>query len=171
MKEEQVNLRDIHDADAPKIQKWWSDDETLDLLMSNRVDRRGLSDAFDWIKECNDDNSQFLFGVCYKDSLVGFSRIMYVNNYGGNCMIGILIGDKTFRGCGIGTKSLQATLDFAFNELKMRTIKAEIREDNIASIELFGSVGFQCVGSYSTWQSNLTGEKFRVLSFDKTVKR
>ena len=46
------------------------------------------------------------------------------------------------RGMGLGFKALQLACDHAFHQMGVREIRAEIRADNAASIQIFTRAGF-----------------------------
>ena len=73
--------------------------------------------------------------------------------------IGILIHDEKDRKLGYATDALQLLCIYATNYLRLHQLYANIGEDNLASIHLFKSNGFELVGTKKDWRRTLDGWK------------
>lgn len=77
--------------------------------------------------------------------------------------IGILIHDEKDRKLGYATDALQLLCIYATNYLRLHQLYANISEDNLASIHLFKSNGFDMVGTKKDWRRTLDGWKNELL--------
>ena len=65
--------------------------------------------------------------------------------------IGIIIRDTAERGKGIGTEALGLLIDYAFRQLQLHQLYANIDMGNVASITLFTNFGFSLAGVKKDW--------------------
>jgi diamine N-acetyltransferase len=65
--------------------------------------------------------------------------------------IGILIKNEENRNSGIGTESLQLLVEYAFTQLNLHQLYANIDTENVISIALFTNLGFQYIGVKKQW--------------------
>ena len=73
--------------------------------------------------------------------------------------VGIIIKERQQRNKGAGTEALKLLMKYAFSILDLRQLYANVGEDNIASIHLFGNLGFELVGVKKDWIR--TGNSFK----------
>ncbi|WP_046758847.1 GNAT family N-acetyltransferase [Kordia jejudonensis] len=65
--------------------------------------------------------------------------------------VGLLIAKNEHRHKGYGKEALQLVCEYAFKHLHVHQLFANIGEDNLASIKLFESVGFEKIGVKRDW--------------------
>lgn len=65
--------------------------------------------------------------------------------------IGIVIAQPEQRGKGIGKEALQLLVTFAFQQLQLHQVYANIGIDNEISLKLFTTFGFQKIGVKKDW--------------------
>jgi diamine N-acetyltransferase len=68
--------------------------------------------------------------------------------------IGILIKNPENRHHGFGHQALKLLIDYSFEHLLLHQLFATIATSNQASISLFTTFGFQCVGIKKDWNFN-----------------
>lgn len=73
--------------------------------------------------------------------------------------IGILIKDTGNRNSGIGTETLDLLLRYAFKNLNLHQLFANIDSENEASLKLFTNFGFQQIGIKKEW--NFVNGKYK----------
>jgi diamine N-acetyltransferase len=91
------------------------------------------------ICESNDDNAIGLIDLFDFDPK---------NNRAG---IGILIKNRENRNQGIGTEALELLINYAFYNLNLNQLYANIDTQNIGSLKLFTNFGFQKIGIKKQW--------------------
>lgn len=77
--------------------------------------------------------------------------------------VGILIHDEKDRKLGYATDALELLCLYATNYLRLHQLYANISEDNLASIHLFKSNGFDLVGTKKDWRRTQDGWKNELL--------
>ena len=77
--------------------------------------------------------------------------------------VGILIHDEKDRKLGYASDSLKLLCSYATNYLRLHQLYTNISEDNLASIHLFKSNGFELVGTKKDWRRTLDGWKNELL--------
>ena len=137
-----------HDKD-PQIESQWTHNAEFMRLM-NLAPALPLSPAhlkkkYEAIeKKADEDKNLFYFTIrmCLDDRLVGYARIDWIEWTNGNGNVKLGIGDPSDRGHGFGTEALQLLLRYAFAELNLFRLSAEIPEYNPAALHLFQKLGF-----------------------------
>ena len=59
---------------------------------------------------------------------------------------GILIGDKSFHGCGVATEVLELIKHFGFNYVKLEQIHFPVVKEHTAAMRLYAKTKFTCLG-------------------------
>ena len=103
------------------------------------------------MKKCN-------FHISSKKHLGSFSLTGISTNMP---KIGKLLGDKNYRGKGLGYKSTKLLLFFAFNYLKFNNLYAKTRKDNTSNINLNKKLGFQIVK-----EEEINGKQFIIMKLE-----
>lgn len=65
--------------------------------------------------------------------------------------IGIIIHQENNRELGYGNEALSLVVDFAFTQLQLHQLYANIGINNVASLALFATFGFQKIGIKKDW--------------------
>ena len=82
--------------------------------------------------------------------------------------VGILIHDEKDRKLGYATDALQLLCSYATDYLRLHQLFANITSDNLASIQLFKSAGFELAGTKKDWRRTPDGWK-NELMFQKIL--
>jgi len=72
--------------------------------------------------------------------------------------IGIIIQNETNRNQGWGKEALDLLVNYSFQKLQLHQLYANIGADNVASLKLFTTFGFQEIGVKKEW--NLLNGKY-----------
>jgi len=71
-----------------------------------------------------------------------------INIYHQVAELGIVIGDKNFWGRGVATEVITKLIEYAFDNLNIQRISAEVEEKNIPMVKVFEKVGFEQDGIF-----------------------
>ncbi len=83
---------------------------------------------------------QFRFVIDFENTPIGFIDLFdYKTNSAG---VGVIIV-KNYRRRGFSKEALELLIDYATNTLKIEKLHCNIQKDNLASIKLFTSCGFE----------------------------
>jgi RimJ/RimL family protein N-acetyltransferase len=154
-----VRLRAIEDSDLdqiyaifsdPKVMRYWSTpplqtkDEAIELVHE--------------IQESNRSGAIMKWGVCLKptDKVIGTVTLFNLDLTQGRAEIGYAQA-QAYWGNGYTHEALQAVLAYAFDEMKLRRLEADVDPRNVASIKTVERLGFQREG-FLRERWNVSGE-------------
>lgn len=139
---ERIILREIEGDDLDLVVEWRNDSEILRWLFSylplSKTKQRK------WYERYVEDETEQIFVIEVKEEkvLVGTVELTNIDYKNQRAELGILIGDKSWRNKKIGGEALNLLIEFAFDEMNIRKIKAMVLEENVPAIKLYKSCGF-----------------------------
>lgn len=86
------------------------------------------------------------FTIYSDDTPIGFMGLSDINTTTGDAKIFILIGEDEYRGRGLGTESIKYLIDYAFNNLNLKSLRLDVKKINLPAINLYNKVGFKKTG-------------------------
>lgn len=99
-----------------------------------------------YLKKDND----IMFKVVLKEKqeqFIGAVAVYDIDREAKTCEFGRIVIDKELAGeKGVGTETVEAICGFAFSELGMKKIKAEVLKENVRAIAVYKKNGFVTVG-------------------------
>ena len=137
-----------HEKDAEVESKWTHDSDFMRMYEMDPA--RPLSAAMvkkqyeKLEKEIEEEKEMYYFTIRSKtdDRLIGKARVERIEWSNGNCFLRFGIGSPEDRRKGYGSQSLQMLLRFAFAELNMFRVSANVPEYNEAAVGLLKKFGF-----------------------------
>ena len=138
----QVYLRPITREDTDNIIGWRNSDEVRPYFLYQKPFTR--EGHLKWLEEMIDSHKGYQFIICLKenDRPVGSTYLRDYDSRHRKAEYGVFIGAKKDKGRGIGLESLELTLNFAFETLKLHKVFARALSDNLPSINSFLKGGF-----------------------------
>lgn len=105
-------------------------------------------DIENWISFHNNNPDEVLLVIEDLDAgrLIGHVGLYKIDRVAKKTEYGILIADDISRGRGYGTKATSLMVEYAFNELGMHKVTAEVLCENAPSIAMFKKCGFSVDG-------------------------
>lgn len=105
-------------------------------------------DIIKWIQFHNSNPNEKLFVIenKYTKALIGHAGLYKIDSVARKTEYGILIADDNSRGKGYGTKCTRTMVDYAFKELGMHKVTAEVLCENYPSLMMFKKCGFSIDG-------------------------
>lgn len=137
-----------HEKDPEVIARWSQDAEYLRLLSPQPAMPVSVALAkkqYEQIeKEIEESHNLYHFTIRMRldDRLVGFTRLYWIEWANGIANLQLGIGDAADRRRGYGTEALRLMLRFAFAELNLHRISAQVPEYNEGALRLFEKFGF-----------------------------
>ena len=138
-----------HENDPPVIAGWSHDPEYLRLTevrpiypLSAGLVQKQL-EALE--KELEESKNAYHFTIRARDDdrLLGLAAIRWIEWNNGIGWVRLGIGDRRERRQGYGTQALNLLLEYAFSELNLYRLSAEIIAYNQGAIRLFEKAGFR----------------------------
>ena len=135
IKGKKIYLRPIKENDINNGWLKWINDPELryNLFGVFPVSEKDLKNYFSTQKLPH----SVMFAICENKSKkyignIRLSKIDYINK---RCTYGRLIGDKNFRGKGVGTEALVLALKYGFENLGLNKIYTLVTAENLSSIK------------------------------------
>ncbi|NNE31385.1 MAG: GNAT family N-acetyltransferase [Winogradskyella sp.] len=95
---------------------------------------------------------QLRLAICnYEQKLLGLIDVFDFDIKNRKAGIGIIIKDESDRFKGYGKEALTILVNYCFKFLHLHQLYANISEDNLASLNLFESNGFEKIGLKKDW--------------------
>ncbi|ERJ12413.1 GNAT family N-acetyltransferase [Haloplasma contractile] len=136
--------------DCMLLAKWHNDPEIKHLINPNFHEGEPILLKADFFMNKENNNpylEQYNFFITVDDTFIGDINIVgnpdfLVKQDGNSVWLGITIGDKEFRGKGIGTVAMNYIEDFS-RELGFKRIELGVFEFNKRAIHLYKSLGYK----------------------------
>jgi diamine N-acetyltransferase len=96
---------------------------------------------------------QLRLAICKKDTFeaVGLIDLFDFDPRNQRAGVGIIIKNETDRNSGFGKEALGLVIDYAFQQLQLHQLFANIGTANTASLALFTTFGFEKIGIRKEW--------------------
>jgi diamine N-acetyltransferase len=96
---------------------------------------------------------QLRLAICKNNSeeAIGLIDLFDFDPRNNRAGIGIVIRNANHRGQGYGAESLELLIDYCFKQLNLHQVYATIGTDNVTSLQLFTTFGFQNCGVKKDW--------------------
>lgn len=96
---------------------------------------------------------QLRLAICINEnnSTIGLIDLFDFDPKNNRAGIGILIKNASDRSKGLGSEALDLLIRYAFQQLQLHQLYANIGEDNQASLHLFTKFGFEKIGIKKQW--------------------
>ena len=140
-----VILRALEQADLADTHRFVNDYETMRGALSGMLYPSSMEDEARWASgQSSYTHGEYQFAVETAESGIligrcGFYKIDWKNRWG---ELGILIGEKAFRGKGYGTDALTVLTGFGFRELNLHKQKVSVMDFNQAALRAYEKCGF-----------------------------
>ena len=145
---ERITLRWIEDTDQAALYNMFSDPEVMRYWSS--LPLRSKEEAKRLVAEIHEGFQHrrfFQWGIACKtdNQLIGTATLFYLDSNNLRAEIGYALVRPEW-GKGFMREALQALLGFAFHELNLQRIEADVDPRNLASAKLLRALGFQKEG-------------------------
>jgi RimJ/RimL family protein N-acetyltransferase len=140
----QFRLRPPRLEDAAPMADWFADTEVTAFLTM----RMGLSTETEqaWLRGTEENRDMIVWVIEHDRRLVGTTGIMQIDWANQHGTTGLLIGDKTVWGRGIGGEVMRVRADYAFMQHPFGKLKSGYLEGNEASRRAQLAAGYREVG-------------------------
>jgi len=114
---------------------------------------------------------QLRLAICKKETSVaiGLIDLFDFDPKNKRAGVGIIIQNETNRNTGIGKEALGLVIDYAFQQLQLHQLYANIGTGNSASLALFATFGFEKIGIKKDW--NFNGNSFNDEALFQLIKK
>ncbi len=155
LKTPNYTLRPFKKEDALLWQKWDIDPEIQMHMPEPKNEVQDIEEQYRYIQECTADEEGYYWTIetTNKDNesdkiAIGTVSLFEINFHHKNAQLGIVIGDKTYWGKGVATEVIREIVTYAFKELGISYIGAEVEEENIPMRKVLEKAGFEQDGFF-----------------------
>ena len=143
-----IYLRAIEINDASERYLEWLNDEEVTRGLASGVYPSTIEDLRKYIQQITSSKNAVMFAVCDKanDIHIGNIKLDNFDWVNRTCDLGLLLGDRSYWGKGIGTEVMRLTLSYAFGQLNIRKVLLAVYANNPGAINLYEKVGFKNEG-------------------------
>ena len=149
MKNIEINLNDLIlrtldlSEDLQNYLYWMSHPENNEYILSAKQSY-SLTDLQDFIESCNLSPNLLLLGIFDRKLHTHIGNIKYedIDLAKKTAVMGILIGEKNYRGRGIAKNVIKESAKWLNANLGLQTIFLGVDQNNSAAIKLYSEIGF-----------------------------
>ncbi len=137
-----MRLVPLGEAHAPRVISWRNAETNRRFFLSNNT--INLEEQIAWTQQLAGRIDDFTYAIESNSDAVGMLglyNIKYDPIQTGE--IGRILVDSRHRRHGIASVAINILLEFAFHEIMLQYVYANILEQNVASRSLFEKIGFQ----------------------------
>lgn len=152
----EVVLRPLEERDLEALRQYKNDAEIASLLVgfSSGYSRQGMSE---WLARHTGRADEVVWAVAEPlpaphpcsgaaDRCIGHAGLYRIDGRTRSCEFGILIGDKSFWGRGVGREVTEAAVEYAFGSLNLRRVSLQVLAVNTRARKVYERAGFQVEG-------------------------
>lgn len=145
---ETIYLRALQEKDAYSGYVEWLNDEDVCQYNSHHVFPYVEKQALDFIKGVMLSRNQLVLAICSKenDTHIGNISLQDINYVNRSAEFAILLGDKSYWGCGIGREAGALLIKHGFMELNLNRIACGTSVENIGMQKLAVALGMKKEG-------------------------
>lgn len=146
----EVALSLLRESDVSQAYLKWLHNPAVIRYLEFRWHTFSFEDVISYVREMNKSPRDFLFGIFAENhDHVGNIKIGNIDWKHGYGEMGLIIGEPSAWGKGIGSRAIGLACHYAFNDLKLRKIIAGMYEPNVASQKAFEKMGFVLAGRWT----------------------
>ena len=142
-----VTLRPVRSSDAAWFQRWSLDPETRRLQAGNRAPfSTDEAHAFTQRLVRGNDDGHVARMIEVEGRTVGNTWLANIDRDNASATLGIVMGESSSRGQGVGTEVLRQMIEMGFEGLHLERIELWVLAENARAIRAYERVGFRREG-------------------------
>lgn len=135
-------LRSMRESDVDSTLIHWLTSPSINRFLEVRRVNVSIESQIQFIREKSESKSDFYFAILNLDLVMIGTASLSWDTVNGKATIGLMIGNASFWGKGLGTRVIETLCEFAFEDLQVRKVVAGIMKPNQASLGAFLKAGF-----------------------------
>jgi RimJ/RimL family protein N-acetyltransferase len=148
LKGKQIYLRKIKKSDAgPQYLSWINDADVTRGIYTGQYPT-SMKDLKDYVNASTKSTSSAFFAICdnRNDLHIGNIKLESFDHASRTCGLGLIIGNKSYWGKGVGSEACELVIRYAFDRLNFRKITLIVFSNNTAAFNLYKKMGFVVEG-------------------------
>ena len=145
---EAVLIRALLPEDGSETYAGWMNDPGIVEFTESRFDTHTPDDLKRYIEGVRNDPLSHIWAICdlFSGDHLGNIKLGPIDTHHLFGDIGLIIGERSAWGRGVGTESILLVCGFAFKQLLLHKVTAGMYEENIGSKRAFEKAGFTIEG-------------------------
>ena len=143
-----IELKKISSEDNLDDYLDWMNDYEIVKYTESKGRSYSRQDLIDFIILMNNSIENHFWGIFADDKHIGNIKLGNIDFKNKKGDIGLIIGEKSQWGKGYATEAIKLLTEFAFNELNLKKVFANIYEVNKGSFNAFIKAGYQQCAIY-----------------------
>jgi RimJ/RimL family protein N-acetyltransferase len=150
-------LRPLSRSDMPKFLAWRQNRSLRQAVLGYRFPVTAEMEA-NWFESILNEQSQRIAffsidvtadqhaqrnGIAADEEVIGFCRLTDIDWISRHAELGIMVGDVTLHGRGIGAEATALLCRYAFNDLNLERVWLQVADSNEPAKRLYGRLGFK----------------------------
>ncbi len=152
-----IYLRAIEREDANENYLKWLNEPQITAGLASGTFPSTLTALKSYVEQKSTDKNTVMLAICDQktNKHIGNIKLDNFDWVSSTCELGVLIGDTSFWGKGIGYEVCKLTIDYAFSQLNIRKILLAVYANNMAAIKVYQKLGFNNEGTLKDqiWQN------------------
>jgi len=142
---EKIFLRFVREEDVYGNWWRWFNDPDVTAHMNKGVKKNTVEDQLAFFEKIQQSEKDVVLAICDRQTgrHIGTTGLHDIDWEKGSAQFGIVIGEKKFRGQGIGTEVWSMIVSYGFDKLKLQKIHTKIFAENLSSIRIATKCGFE----------------------------
>lgn len=124
----------------------WLKDKEVTCYTEQRFFNHDIESVKDFVRKTSQNEDELCFALIADKTHIGNFKLSNINFNHSNAVLSFLIGDKSYWGKGLASKSIRAICEFAKMNLKLNKINASSYANNHASLRVFEKNNFRIEG-------------------------
>lgn len=144
-----VELFVLEPSDVTEAYVGWLNDPTVSRYLESRFSIHTIESTRQFVANCLASPSSLLLGIRaihLQGAHVGNIKMAPIDRHHGLGEVGILVGEKSAWGKGIGSAAIQVLMNIARDELGLRKLTAGCYSSTVGSQKAFLKAGFYIAG-------------------------
>ena len=146
---ERISLRPLTAADLSSAYLDWVNDHEVTRFMETGVFPTTAEALQHYATSLIESRQNVLLAIVDKSSgrHIGNVKLGPIEWVHRRALIGIMIGEKAFRGRGLGREVVELVLGYAFDRLNLHKVCLGVDADHVQAVKLYQRVGFKLEGT------------------------
>lgn len=134
-------LKELQASDASeRYLSWLSDKDSAKYISYKQSE---ISELAQYIEQQYQDNNCFFWGIFTNNEHIGNIKYQRLSDRIHVATMGILIGEKSWRGRGVAGEVINSTMDFLKSYHSISEINLGVEKSNTAAIKAYENIGFK----------------------------
>jgi RimJ/RimL family protein N-acetyltransferase len=147
---ERVYLRKLVKDDLTLEYLSWLNDSKVNKYLEVGRSTCTMKDLKEYYKKISSAKNNHLFAIITKKEKkhIGNVRLGSIDYSNRNASLGIMIGNRSYLGKGLGPEVIKIISNYAFDELKLHKLFLYVVSENKRAIKAYIRAGFRIVGEF-----------------------